>query len=80
MLVCKRRYRAGIISYDPGNLINDPPLEAWLLRDSPDSFAVHQAKAAEIVIKPIETEEIKPVTDVVTKPMFRGRPPKPKTR
>lgn len=38
MLRCISRYKSDVGSFEPGSIINDLPLEAWLKRDSAGSF------------------------------------------
>lgn len=76
MLRCTSKYKAGSISFAPGDLIDDPKLEEWLLRDSPNSFEPYEPK---VVTKPVQAESEKPALAPITKPVNKGgRPPRPR--
>lgn len=74
---CVSAYQSSAGAWAIGQVVEDPRLAAWLLRDSPGSWEDVAAPKApepepEIVTKPIEAEETKPAEAPATKPVGRG--------
>jgi len=54
MIVCVSRYRTDRLSYLPGEIVEDPKVIAYVLADSPESFAPYVAAADDLAVSAVE--------------------------
>lgn len=83
MVRCKSAYRSGDRSFVPGQTVGDPALEAWLLRDSPGSWAIVEDKPPREPEPEVTTPEVEqtvlpepPVHRAILGKRLPGRPKK----